>query len=319
MRNNPLRPVLCILGPTGVGKTGLSIEIAEAINGEIVSADSMQVYQGMDIGTAKVSEAEKKRIPHHCLDLVSINEEYSVARYQKDARQAIAEIHQRGKTPIMVGGTGLYIQAALEPYDFSSAGKDLELREQLWKEMEEQGKTRFWNRLREVDPQSAEKLHENDSRRVVRALEVYYKTGVPLSVAEKNTLTSEPIYRVFYLGFQRERSQLYQRIEQRIEEMIKAGLRDEVSHLIEQGLREDSTPGQALGYKEFFPHFRGESSLEDTVFLLQRDTRRYAKRQLTWFRRMANIHWIDLDAFGEMHQAKKALVNLILVNLGKEE
>lgn len=315
MRNDSLRPVFCILGPTGVGKTGLSLEIAEALNGEIISADSMQVYQGMNIGTAKVSASEKARIPHHCLDLVSIHEEYSVARYQKDARQAIAEIHQRGKPPIMVGGTGLYIQAALEPYDFSASGKDLELREQLWKEREEQGKNQFWNRLREVDPQSAEKLHENDSRRVIRALEVYYKTGVPLSVAEKNTLISDPIYKVFYLGFQRERSQLYQRIEQRIGAMIKAGLREEVLHLIEQGLREESTPGQALGYKEFFPYFRGESSLDDTILLLQRDTRRYAKRQLTWFRRMINIHWVDLDAFGDMHQAKKSLVDLMIQNL----
>jgi tRNA dimethylallyltransferase len=307
--------MVCILGPTGVGKTFFSLEIAEALSGEIVSADSMQVYRGMDIGTAKASPEERDRIPHHCLDLVSVREEYSVARYQEDARKAIADIHQRDKIPIMVGGTGLYIQAALEPYDFSSAGKDLELREQLWKEMEQQGKTHLWNRLREVDSCSAEKLHENDTRRVVRALEAYYKTGIPLSVAEKNTLASDPIYKVFYLGFQRERSQLYQRIDQRVEEMMRGGLSQEVHQLIEQGLEEDSIPGQALGYKEFFPYFRGERTQEETIAVLQRNTRRYAKRQMTWFRRMSNIHWIDLEAFGDMCQAKTSLVDLIRENL----
>lgn len=319
MNDKLLKPVVCFLGPTGVGKSNLSLQVAEALNGEIISADSMQVYQGMDIGTAKISREEQKRIPHHCLDLVSVREEYSVARYQQDARQAIEEIHQRGKLPIMVGGTGLYIQAALEAYDFSSAGKDHQLREQLFEEIEQFGKKHLWDRLHEVDPVTAEKLHENDSRRVVRALEAFLKTGIPLSNAERMMASSEPLYRVLTIGLNRDRLQLYQRIDHRVEEMIQQGLIQEVQSLIEQGLKEDSTPGQALGYKEFFSYFRGERTLEETVTLLQRNTRRYAKRQMTWFRRMPKIHWFDLDTLKNPLQTKDTFVQLIQENFRKEE
>lgn len=319
MNDNLLKPVVCLLGPTGVGKSDLSLQVAETLSGEIISADSMQVYRGMNIGTAKVTREELERVPHHCLDLVSVREDYSVARYQHDARRAIEDIHERGKLPIMVGGTGLYIQAALEPYDFSSAGKDHQLREQLYQEMEQFGKTHLWNRLHQLDPVTATKLHENDTRRVIRALEAFLKTGIPLSNAERMMGSSEPLYHVLYLGLNRDRLQLYQRIDRRVEDMVQQGLIEEVKALIGQGLVEDSTPGQALGYKEFFSYFRGDRSLEETISLLQRNTRRYAKRQMTWFRRIPHVHWFDLESLGDIHQVKDSLVHLIQENFRKEE
>ena len=302
MNPKQLQPVLCILGPTGVGKTALSIQIAKALTGEIVSADSMQIYKGMDIGTAKVSKEEQLIIPHHCIDLVTIHEPYSVARYQEDARRAISEIHHRGHLPVVVGGTGLYIQAALEPYDFHSANRDDTLRNQLLKQYEVIGANAMWHKLLEVDKDSAHKLHPNDARRVIRALEAYQQSGIPLSQAEKRTKEASPLYRVTYIGFLRDREEMYERIDRRVDEMIREGLLQEVHQLIEDGLLEDSTPGQALGYKEFFPYFRLERSLEETVEQLKRDTRRYAKRQLTWFRRMRDIYWIHPD---EYHRREK--------------
>ena len=289
--------VIVIVGPTGVGKTAVSLRLAEHFNAEIVSADSMQIYRGMDIGTAKASAAERARIPHHCIDFLPITERYSAAQYQQDARAAIAQIQQKGKLPILVGGTGLYLRAALEPYDFSEAKLDLPLRSALQQRAAQEGSLSLLNELTQVDPQTAARLHVNDTKRIIRALEVYQTTGKPISQAEQATKNAAPLYQVVYLGLTRPREELYTRIEQRIDTMFEQGLTEEVRQLIEQGLTEQLPAGQALGYKEFFPYFRGESSLAEVAALLKQNTRRYAKRQLTWFRANPEIHWFNLSAY----------------------
>ncbi|MCE5196012.1 MAG: tRNA (adenosine(37)-N6)-dimethylallyltransferase MiaA [Negativicutes bacterium] len=292
-----LARVAVIVGPTGVGKTAISLRLAERFNAEIVSADSMQIYRGMNIGTAKASAAERARIPHHCIDFLPITERYSVAQYQKDARAAITQIQQRGKLPILVGGSGLYVRAALEPYDFSQAKLDLSLRSALQRRAAQEGNLSLLNELAQIDSQTAAKLHVNDTKRIIRALEVYYSSGQPISLAEQETKDAAPLYQVLYLGLTRPREELYARIEQRIDAMFEQGLPEEVRQLIGQGLTESLPAGQALGYKEFFPYFRAEISLAEVAALLKQNTRRYAKRQLTWFRANPEIHWFDLSAY----------------------
>lgn len=292
-----LTQVVVILGPTGVGKTAISLALAERLQAEIVSADSMQIYRGMNIGTAKATAAERARIPHHCIDLLEVTERYSAAQYQNDARAAIAQIRQKEKLPILVGGTGLYLRAALEPYDFSDAKLDLSLRQTLQERAAREGNLSLLSELAQVDAKAAAKLHVNDAKRIIRALEVYYTTGKPISLAEQETEAAEPLYQVVYLGLTRPREQLYARIEQRVDEMFTLGLTEEVRQLIRQGLTEQVPAGQALGYKEFFPYFRDEVRLDDVAALLKQNTRRYAKRQMTWFRANSQIHWFDLSGF----------------------
>lgn len=292
-----LTQVVVILGPTGVGKTAISLALAERLHAEIVSADSMQIYRGMNIGTAKATAAERARIPHHCIDLLEVTERYSAAQYQNDSRTAIAQIRQKEKLPILVGGTGLYLRAALEPYDFSEAKLDLSLRQALQERAAREGNLSLLTELAQVDAKAAAKLHVNDAKRIIRALEVYYTTGKPISLAEQETEAAEPLYQVVYLGLTRPRDALYARIEQRVDEMFTLGLTEEVRQLMQRGLTEQVPAGQALGYKEFFPYFRGEISLDDVAALLKQNTRRYAKRQMTWFRANSQIHWFDLSGF----------------------
>ena len=292
-----LTQVVVILGPTGVGKTAISLALAGRLHAEIVSADSMQIYRGMNIGTAKATAAERARIPHHCIDLLEVTERYSAAQYQSDARAAIVQIQQKEKLPILVGGTGLYLRAALEPYDFSEAKLDLSLRQTLQERATREGNLSLLTELAQIDAKTAAKLHVNDAKRIIRALEVYYTTGKPISLAEQETEAAEPLYQVVYLGLTRPREQLYARIEQRVDEMFTQGLSEEVRQLMRQGLTEQVPAGQALGYKEFFPYFRGEISLDDVAALLKQNTRRYAKRQMTWFRANPQIHWFDLSTF----------------------
>lgn len=292
-----LTQVVVILGATGVGKTAISLALAERLHAEIVSADSMQIYRGMNIGTAKATAAERARIPHHCIDLLEVTERYSAAQYQNDSRTAIAQIRQKEKLPILVGGTGLYLRAALEPYDFSEAKLDLSLRQALQERAAREGNLSLLTELAQVDAKAAAKLHVNDAKRIIRALEVYYTTGKPISLAEQETEAAEPLYQVVYLGLTRPREQLYARIEQRVDEMFTLGLTEEVRQLIRQGLTEQVPAGQALGYKEFFPYFRDEVRLDDVAALLKQNTRRYAKRQMTWFRANSQIHWFDLSGF----------------------
>ena len=290
-----MRPILVIVGPTAVGKTGLAIRVAKQVDGEIISADSMQVYKGLDIGTAKPTEAERQGVPHHLLDVVAVDQEFSVADYQLMVEDILMDLAKRGKTPILTGGTGLYIRAVLEGFVFDSQGKDDVLRARLQEVAESQGNIALHRRLAVVDPDTAKRLHPNDRRRVIRALEIYHTTGQPLSQHLDAQKQLEPRHQAVKFGLARNRPRLYQRIDARVDQMIEAGLLDEVKNLLEQGLAEGATAMQALGYKELVGYLRGEYDLAEAIRLLKRDTRRYAKRQLTWFRRDEEIIWLDLD------------------------
>lgn len=303
--------VVAIIGPTGVGKTEFSLRLAKQLNGEIVSCDSMQIYRGMDIGTAKATQEQREEIPHHCLDLVSIDQSYSVADYQKDGRQAIGEIINRGRFPIIVGGTGLYLRALLEDYDFSQAPKDEKMRQSLFALAEQKGNLHLHEKLKEVDSQSAEKFHPNDLRRIVRALEYFALTKEKISQQEERTKSADKLYHALIIGLNRPRPLLYERIDQRVDLMLEMGLLEEIEDLREQGLQAQSTPGQALGYKEFFPYFSGQSTLEDCLELLKRNSRRYAKRQLTWFRALSDIQWFDLEEYSGAAGLNRLLEEII--------
>ncbi|MGE5654889.1 MAG: tRNA (adenosine(37)-N6)-dimethylallyltransferase MiaA [Bacillota bacterium] len=290
-----LQPVMALVGPTGVGKTELSLQLAERLGAEIVSADSMQVYRGMDIGTAKATARERERVPHHLIDLVDPDQEFSAAEYQERARAAIAAISARGHLPMLVGGTGLYVRAALDPYEFTEVEVDWAYREELRQLGEQHGATYLHNLLSEVDPWAAAKLHPNDLRRVIRALEVHHHTGERISDWQAVSRQKPLIYDILMIGLTRPREELYERIEARVDAMIAEGLVDELRRLVADGFDQESIAGQALGYKEFLPYLRGETTFDDAVQLLKRDTRRYAKRQLSWFRADPRVDWIDLS------------------------
>lgn len=282
--------VIAIVGPTAVGKTSLSIELAKRFNGEIISGDSMQVYRGLDIGTAKVTAEEMAGIPHHLIDVRGVNESYSAADFQKSAREAIQEISQRGKIPIIVGGTGLYIQSLLWDYKLGSEGEpeDDSIREKYEVFAEENGNSALWEQLQLSDPLAAEKIHYNNRKKVIRALEVFELTGH--SILEPKEQPKE-LYDSFLIGLNTDRSILYQRINQRVDLMVEQGLLEEARNLAKNPTVQAA---QGIGYKEFFPYFSGDSSLEAAIEEVKLHSRRYAKRQLTWFRNRMSVHWYDL-------------------------
>ncbi|MCL2497182.1 MAG: tRNA (adenosine(37)-N6)-dimethylallyltransferase MiaA [Symbiobacteriaceae bacterium] len=294
-------PALALVGPTGVGKTEISLLLAEKLQGEIISGDSMQVYKGMDIGTAKVTPPEQARVPHHLLDLREPNEAFSVVEYQQLARHAMEDIFRRGKLPLVVGGTGFYLRAALTPYTFSPTQYHPLYREELHRRGATEGSEVLHGELALVDPLSATKYHPNDLRRIIRALEVYHHSGVPLSRQEEATKAAPPLYNCLWLGLERSREELYRRIEVRVEAMMQAGLLQEVTELYHrywQGELRDSPLGsarQALGYKELIPYLEGRLSLEEAVATLKQETRRFAKRQIIWFRRDTEINWFTVS------------------------
>ncbi|NMB11419.1 MAG: tRNA (adenosine(37)-N6)-dimethylallyltransferase MiaA [Firmicutes bacterium] len=290
-----MRPILVIVGPTAVGKTELAIAVAREVDGEILSADSMQIYQGLDIGTAKPTKQERQGIPHYMLDVVRPDQEYSVADYQAAVEQILEELARRDKTPILTGGTGLYIRAVLEGFVFEPEGKDDTLRARFERMAEIEGNDVLHQCLFEVDQATAKRLHPNDRRRVIRALEVYHTTGKPLSQHLEAQKQRPPRHRAVKFGLVRNRTRLYERINARVDLMMETGLLDEVKELLNQGLEDSATAMQALGYKELVGYLREEYDLTEAIRLLKRDTRRYAKRQLTWFRRDQEIIWLDLD------------------------
>nr|PZN11739.1 MAG: tRNA (adenosine(37)-N6)-dimethylallyltransferase MiaA [Caldicoprobacter oshimai] len=296
------KPLVVIVGPTAVGKTRLSIELAKALNGEIVSADSMQIYRYMDIGTAKPTAEERQGIPHHMMDIIDPGQEFSVAEYQRLATQAIDDIHSRNKLPIVVGGTGLYIKSLLYPMNFTDASYDQEFRKELQRQAETMGKEYLHKKLQAVDPKTAARLHPNDVRRVIRALEVYHLTGKPMSEYNQELEKMDYKYNVAMIGLTMDRAKLYERINQRVDEMIEKGLLDEVKRLLDRGYTRDMISMQGLGYKELIDYLQGRVSLEEAIYILKRETRRYAKRQLTWFRAQKDIAWVDVDQF-ESHEA----------------
>lgn len=302
--------LLVIAGPTAVGKTDTALAVAKRVGGEIISADSVQVYRGLDIGAAKPTRQEREEVPHHLLDIVGPTENYTVARYQDDAARVIAEVQGRGKLPILVGGTGLYIRAVVQGYAFGEKGEDKALRDRLRREAEEHGPEALHRRLAVVDPVSAAKLHPNDLRRVIRALEFYESSCEPISRQERRT-AGESVYdtQMFCLSMPREL--LYRRIETRVDQMVAAGLVDEVRGLLNNGVPMDAKSMQSLGYKQLVAHLQGELSLEAAVALIKRDTRRYAKRQLTWFRREEHAVWLDLTQCGGKLEAAENISSFL--------
>ena len=300
-------PLLAIVGPTAVGKTAVAVECCLALGGEIVSADSMQIYRHMDIGTAKPSPEERRGVPHHCLDLVEPDEEYSVARYQRDAEAAIADIHARGKLPVLCGGTGLYLQAVLHGLDLPIAAADWDLRNRLEDEAQRLGAEGLHERLRQVDPQAAARIHANNVRRVVRALEVYLLTGRPISSYHRLDRPPCAKYNVLAFGLNRPRTELYRRIDARVGAMMERGLLEEARWLVAHGYSEQLTSMKGLGYRQLTQHLRGELDLDAAVYLIKRDTRHYARRQLTWFRAEPLLQWLDLAAVGDAANAAGAV------------
>lgn len=306
------KPLICIVGPTASGKTALSLCLAELFNGEIVSADSMQIYKGMSIGTAKPSIEERRGIPHHMMDIVEPWETYSVARYVNEAASVIDAIHEQNKLPIVVGGTGLYVDSLLRGMDFAAQPSDEQYRNELEKIAEAQGGEVLLEKLRCVDAEQAELLHANDHKRIIRALEVYHVTGEKISQHNERTRNYESKYNACIIGITyRDRQRLYDRINMRVDMMLADGILDELKALLDQGLDKTVTAFQAIGYKELMPYIEGNCSLDEAVEALKQATRRYAKRQLTWFRRNPNINWIYADEaenFSDVLQASTGFI-----------
>jgi tRNA dimethylallyltransferase len=284
--------LIVLIGPTAVGKTKMSIELAKAFNGEIISGDSMQIYRTLDIGTAKIKPSEMEGIPHHLIDIKDPHESFSVAEFQELVRAKINDIIQRGKQPIIVGGTGLYIQSVLYDYQFSEAPSDEEFRISMEKVAYEKGNQYVHEQLITIDPESAQRLHPNNVRRVIRALEVYHCTGKTITEMQKSQ-SPRMLYSAAMIGLTMERERLYQRINKRVDIMIDEGLINEVEGLYQTDLRNCQSI-QGIGYKELYEFFDGDLSLQEAIDNLKQNSRRYAKRQLTWFRNKMNVEWFDM-------------------------
>lgn len=290
--------ILVVTGPTATGKTALSVELAKKLGGEIVSADSMQIYRGMDIGTAKVTKAEMQNIPHHMIDIADPSEDYSVSRYVEEADAAVRGILSRGRLPIVAGGTNLYIDSLIAGLDFAEKAEDAALRESLNKQYDDIGGEAMLEHLRGFDPERAAKLHPADKRRIVRAVEIYILTGETITRHDEETKKRPKRYDAVKIALTfADRAVLYDRINARVDKMVSDGLFDEVKGLLDSGLSPESTSMQAIGYKEPAAYFRGEMSKDETIELIKLSSRRYAKRQLTWLRRDDSIHWHEWQSF----------------------
>ena len=296
-------PLIILTGPTAVGKTAASIGLAKAVGGEIISADSMQVYKYMDIGSAKITTEEMQGVPHHLVDVLEPEEDFSVVRFQQMAKEAMQKILDRGKIPIVVGGTGFYIQALLYDIDFTENEEDRSLRSELERTAREKGSGYLHGLLREVDPESAEQIHPNNTKRVIRALEFYRQTGEKISAHNAREREKTTPYNSAYFVLTDERAALYDRIDRRVDVMMEQGLLEEVRALKERGLKRSDVSMQGLGYKEIFGYLEGDYPLEEAVRIIKRDTRHFAKRQLTWFRRERDVIWIDKSRVGSGDEA----------------
>lgn len=289
------KPLVMIGGPTACGKTAMSIALAKRINGEVISGDSMQIYRYMDIGTAKVTEEEKQGIPHYLVDELNPDEEYNVMIFQQKAKAYMNEIWAKGKIPIIVGGTGFYMNALLYDTDFTETENDTSFREECYKQAQSEGAEVLFERLKKIDPEYAQTIHANNVKRVARALEYHFLTGEKFSQHNAEQKEKESPYQAAVIILTMEREKLYQRINHRVDLMMEQGLLAEVKGLLEKGYSPDLVSMQGLGYKEFIPYFRGECSLDDAVEQLKKGTRHFAKRQLTWFRRQIDGLWVDLS------------------------
>lgn len=291
------KPLIILTGPTAAGKTKLSIALAKAINGEIISADSMQVYRHMDIGSAKIKPEEMGGVTHYLVDILEPTEDFNVVLFQKYAKEAIEQIYAKGKIPILVGGTGFYIQSVLYDIDFTENDEDTKLRRQLEELANQKGAQYLHNMLKECDPKAAEEIHANNIKRVIRAIEYNRQTGGKISEHNEVERQKESAYDSRYFVLTDERERLYHNIDKRVDIMLEEGLVEEVKRLLDMGCKRESTAMQGLGYKEIIAYLLGEITLEEAVYLIKRDTRHFAKRQLTWFRREKDVIWVEKDKF----------------------
>lgn len=302
--------LLVLIGPTAVGKTALSLELSRLFQCEIISGDSMQVYRSMDIGTAKLPLEERQGIRHHMIDIFDPDQAFSVAEFQDRCKILIPEIEARGKLPFIVGGTGLYVESVCYGFEFTDSGADEAYRQAQAAYAEQFGAIALHDKLKAVDPDTAQRLHPNDQRRIIRALEIYHLTGERLS-EQLSGQSKESPYELCIIGLTMDRQLLYQRIDARVDEMMGQGLVEEVKHLMDQGYSRNLVSMQGLGYKEIAAYLAGEMTLEDAVVLLKRDTRRFAKRQLSWFRHMKDIHWIDVTDAENFYQSMTTIRDII--------
>lgn len=294
-------PLVVIAGPTASGKTAAGVYLAKQLNGEVVSADSMQIYREMTIGTAKPVTEEMEGIPHHLIDFVDPSDSFSVAEYVQLAQQKIGEIHSRGKLPILVGGTGLYISSLVDNIQFSESESDIAYREQMIALAQQEGAQALWEKLSEVDPAAAQKIHPNNVGRVARALEVYHTTGIPISAHQERSRTKPSPYALCMMALSfRDRQKLYDRINLRVNLMVEQGLEQEARQLIQKGY--GATSFQAIGYKEMGAYLAGEETLEEACEHIRQESRRYAKRQLTWFRRDERYRWFYAEDYEDREQ-----------------
>ena len=305
------KPLIVLTGPTAVGKTRLSIDLAKAVGGEIISADSMQVYKYMDIGSAKIMQSEMQGVPHYLVDELMPDEEFHIVRFQQMAKEAMEKIYAREHIPILVGGTGFYIQAVTRDIDFTQAEQDDGYRAELEKLSKEKGSAFLHQMLMEVDPKSAENIHENNVKRVIRALEFYHQNGSPISAHNEEQQERTSPYKLAYFVLNAPRELLYERIDRRVDEMMDKGLVSEVQRLKDMGYHRGMVSMQGLGYKEILAYLDGEMSLAEAVRILKRDTRHFAKRQLTWFRREPETVWVNKDQFA--YQDEKMLEYMLQI------
>ncbi|MGI6706870.1 MAG: tRNA (adenosine(37)-N6)-dimethylallyltransferase MiaA [Clostridia bacterium] len=311
---NGKKPLVVIVGPTAVGKTEVAISLAKRLDGMIVSADSMQIYRHMNIGSAKPTKEDMDGIPHFMIDEVDPNEDYSVACYQKRALEYISLIHNKNRIPILAGGTGLYVNSVVYPMDFTQARGDWEYRRSLMRLAEREGKHRLYKILAEKDPVSAKRIHPNDQKRIIRALEVFHLTGRPMSEFSTSYREKEVPFRLAMCGLTMDRKTLYNRINLRVDRMVAAGLVNEVKNLVQMGYSPVLPSMQGLGYKEITAYLNGQISLEDAIARIKRDTRRYAKRQFTWFKRDKRIRWFNVLQYKDPSQLIEEMMAYIQVS-----
>ena len=291
------KPLIVLTGPTAVGKTSLSISLAKAVNGEIISADSMQVYKGMDIGSAKIRKEEMQGVTHYLVDILEPEEEFHIVKFQELAKAAMEEIYAKGKIPILVGGTGFYIQALLYDINFDNVNEESEYRKYLKDIADKEGNEVLHGMLAKVDEKSAKDIHPNNVKRVIRALEYFHQTGKKISEHNEEQSQNVSPYNFVYFVLNDDRKLLYERIDRRVDEMFEEGLEQEVKRLIDSGLTRENISMQGIGYKEMFDYFDGMYDIDTAKELIKQDTRHFAKRQLTWFRREKDVTWINYENY----------------------
>lgn len=298
-----------LIGPTAIGKTALSIELAKRLNGEIISADSMQIYKYMDIGSAKITKAEMENIPHYLIDIISPDEDFTVADFKGNAIKLIKDINNKGKLPIVAGGTGLYINSLVYNLNFTQVAPNDEVRAKLEYLADEYGNEYLHEELQKIDIESAKRISVNDKKRIIRAIEIFKLTGKPMSEHNKNFRKPIEDYNLAMIGLNMDRKKLYNRINLRVDIMLEEGLIDEVEKLLEMGYSKDIVSMQGIGYKEIIMYLEGDISLDRSIELIKQGTRNYAKRQLTWFRRDNRIKWVNVDEFSNLNDLSQYIID----------